>query len=88
LNGFYAPEKPLKKKYISLTKIYTHKQENQTNKQQWMKEKKTGRKCDNPPLLVASSKSAVSTAAAGKWTYRTTLPRINTFFTEDFQVFS
>ena len=38
--------------------------------------------CDSP-LLVASSKSAVSTAAAGRWTYRTTLPLMNTFLTED-----
>lgn len=35
------------------------------------------------PLLVASSNSATSTAAPGKCTYRTTLPRIKTFLTED-----
>lgn len=35
------------------------------------------------PLLVASSSRAVSTEAAGKWTYRTTLPRMNTFLTDD-----
>ena len=35
------------------------------------------------PLRVASSKSAVSTAAPGRWTYRTTLPLMKTFFTED-----
>ena len=39
----------------------------------------------NEPLLVASSKSAVSTAAPGRCTYRTTLPLINTFFTEDYR---
>ena len=35
------------------------------------------------PLLVASSNNAVSTAAPGKCTYRTTLPLMNTFLTED-----
>ena len=34
------------------------------------------------PRRVASSSSGVSTAAAGRWTYRTTLPRMKTFFTE------
>lgn len=33
-------------------------------------------------LLVASSSSAVSTAAPGRCTYRTTLPRMKTFLTE------
>ena len=33
-------------------------------------------------LLVASSSSPLSTSAAGRCTYRTTLPRINTFLTE------
>lgn len=36
------------------------------------------------PLLVASSSNAVSTAAPGKCTYRTTLPRIKTFLTDDY----
>lgn len=35
------------------------------------------------PLLVASSNSATSTAAPGKCTYRTTLPRMKTFLTDD-----
>lgn len=35
------------------------------------------------PLLVASSNKARSTAAAGKCTYRTTLPLMKTFLTDD-----
>lgn len=43
----------------------------------------TDRHSDNSaPLRVASSSNGVSTAAAGKCTYRTTLPRMKTFFTE------
>jgi hypothetical protein len=34
------------------------------------------------PLLVASSSSGTSTAAAGRCTYRTTEPRMKTFLTE------
>lgn len=34
------------------------------------------------PLLVASSSSGMSTALAGKWTYLTTEPLMNTFLTE------
>lgn len=34
------------------------------------------------PRLVASSNSGISTADAGRWTYRTTLPRTNMFLTE------
>lgn len=38
------------------------------------------------PLRVASSSSGVSTAAAGRWTYLTTLPRMKTFLTELYQI--
>ena len=34
------------------------------------------------PLLVASSNKGVSTDAAGRWTYLTTLPLMKTFLTE------
>jgi hypothetical protein len=34
------------------------------------------------PLLVASSNRGVSTEAAGRWTYLTTLPLMKTFLTE------
>ena len=40
------------------------------------------------PLRVASSKRFVSTAAPGRWTYRTTLPRMKTFLTDDFDMSS
>jgi hypothetical protein len=38
--------------------------------------------CISLPLLVASSNRGVSTEAAGRWTYLTTLPLMKTFFTE------
>ena len=38
----------------------------------------------NVPLLVASCNSAVSTAEPGRCTYRTTLPRMKSDFTEDY----
>lgn len=37
-------------------------------------------------LRVASSRSAVSTAPEGKWTYRTTDPRINMSLVEHYQL--
>lgn len=47
-------------------------------------EKRENRKEENEPLLVASSSSATSTPDAGRCTYRTTLPRMKTFFTDDY----
>lgn len=38
------------------------------------------------PLLVASSNKAVSTEAAGRWTYLTTLPLMKTFLTALYKV--
>ena len=38
--------------------------------------------CKDMPLLAASSSSPLSTSLAGRWTYLTTLPLMNTFFTE------
>jgi len=38
--------------------------------------------CLSLPLLVASSNKGVSTDAAGRWTYLTTLPLMKTFLTE------